>query len=99
MYEKITPDNVLMYAIKNYTNPVKENRRAVLDHKITAFLEPTFTALETVPLLNINVSQNIINRMVAEAKDREFKEVSFLIGKNTSESRRYKTEEFKEHFR
>ena len=82
------PDNIRS-GIRNYTNTSKENKRAMLDHKVTAFLEPTFTALWTVPLPDINVSQNIINRMVAEAKDREIKEVSFLIGKDTPESKEY----------
>ena len=29
MYEKITPDNVLMYAIRNYTNPHCEGEKSL----------------------------------------------------------------------
>jgi hypothetical protein len=97
------PDNIRS-GIRNYTDTIKENKRAMLDHEVTAFLEPTFTALETVPLPNINVSQNIINRMVAEAKDREFKEVSFLIGNDTPDSQKYisglgRSEEVKKNYK
>ena len=31
MYEKITPDNVLMYAIRNYTNPHCEGEKEFED--------------------------------------------------------------------
>jgi hypothetical protein len=60
-----------------------------LNQEITNFLSPTFTSLHKTPLPDIDVSQNIINRMIAEAKDREINEVSFLIGKDTPESKKY----------
>ena len=60
-----------------------------LNKEIIDATSSTFTSLHKTPLPDINVSQNIINRMIAEAKDREINEVSFLIGKDTPESKEY----------
>jgi len=86
---KLTDNKKVVKMIRDYIDPIKRNKRTELDKKINTFLSPTFESIYTKPLPNINISQNIINRMIAEAKDKELSKVKFLIGKNTSESERY----------
>jgi len=92
IYKKFLKENPkLNSAINRYIelkDDIFEAQRA--DEKIAKHItETTRNIMNNSPIENLDVSQNIINRMIAEARRRGRKHVSFLIGTNTPTSKEY----------
>ena len=73
MYEKITSENVLMFAIRNYTNPHCEGEKELLVYKI----QPEFwSALKSFLLfLNIIREEELTHIKADENVDKILKEL------------------------
>ena len=81
------PPEELAHEIYNYF--MNNHNGGMWENEILSFIQPTLRSAFTVPLPSIDVSQNLINRMIAETKERGLSRVSFLIGKDTPESTMY----------
>ena len=85
---KYLPQRGINKDIKNYIS--KFESQNILKNKITDKVQDTLNAINISKVIpEIDVSQNIINRMIAETKERGLPEISFLIGRDTPESRKY----------
>ena len=85
---KYLPQRKINKDIKTYIQNFESQN--IQKNKITDKVQDTLNAINRSKVIpEIDVSQNIINRMIAETKERRLPEVSFLIGKDTPESRKY----------
>jgi len=81
-------------AINKYIELKDDIQEAILSNdKIQKLVGATTkNIINTSPIAKLDVSQNIINRMISETKKRGHDKVSFLIGKNTPTSKEYLTQ-------
>ena len=80
-------------AINKYIELKDDIQEAILSNdKIQKLVGATTrNIINTSPIAKLDVSQNIINRMISETKKRGHDKVSFLIGKDTPTSKEYLT--------
>ena len=78
-------------AINRYIELEDDMREAIRSNdKVQKLVSATTrNIMNSSPIDNLDVSQNIINRMIAETKRKGLPEVSFLIGTSTPKSKEY----------